>query len=145
MPKVLLEIKLPVKPFSANKMHYATQKKDTKEYREFKNDIGVLLQPLDIQTKPTDKLKFTLIAGFSNKASDLDNAFKPLLDSMQLAMGFDDKQVYQIVAFKDTVPKKEAYLYIKLEIISGSKVGRLIDRIHDRLFTKVTKISKESI
>lgn len=126
--KTILHVKLYLKPFSANKMHYRSGKKDTREYREFKGDIREFLEE-DYKVDAKALLKFTLISGFSNRAADLDNTFKPLLDSMQLAMGFNDKQVYDIRAYKDIVPKGKEYLMIKLEQVSPSRVKRSITRL----------------
>jgi len=124
--KVVLEIRLNQKPFSANKMHYAKFKKDTKEYREFKEDIMDLLGRQKYDFKETDKFKLSLVVGYSNSLSDLDNAFKPLLDSMQLAMGFDDKQVFEIEALKDKTKKGEEYIMVRLETITDNQWKRRI-------------------
>ena len=126
MGKVVLEIRLNQKPFSANKMHYAKFKKDTKEYREFKEDIMDLLGRQKYDFKETDKFKLSLVVGYSNSLSDLDNAFKPLLDSMQLAMGFDDKQVFEIEALKDKTKKGEEYIMVRLETITDNQWKRRI-------------------
>ena len=101
---------------SANNMHYARKKVDSKEYKEFKGTIDDLIGG-DYKVHKDAQLRLTLISGFSSKASDLDNTFKPLLDSMQLAMGFDDKQIYAIEAYKDVGKRGEEYLLIKLEEI----------------------------
>ncbi len=125
------EIILPLKPFSANNRHYRGHK-DTKEYRQFKADVKELMGG-EYGVHKKDQLKLTLIAGFSNRASDLDNAFKPILDSMQLCMDFDDKQVYEIQALKAIVPKGEEYLYIKLEVLPSisymNKIKRWLKRL----------------
>tara|TARA_R110002153_G_scaffold80843_1_gene205067 strand:- start:303 stop:725 length:423 start_codon:yes stop_codon:yes gene_type:complete len=128
LSKVIVEIQLGLKPFSANKMHYARMKRDTKEYRRFKEDI-VRLLGAKYKVNKDDKYKLTLVSGFSNRASDLDNTFKPLLDSMQLAMGFDDKQVYEVEAYKDVQPKGDEYLYIKLEKVTNIRLNKQINKI----------------
>ena len=81
----LLEVYLPIKPFSANRMWYATRKIDTKEYRGFKSVMSYNLREHRFHVNDNDKYKLSLIVGYSSKLSDLDNAFKPTLDSMQLA------------------------------------------------------------
>jgi Holliday junction resolvase RusA-like endonuclease len=126
LSKVLLEVRLSQKPFSANKMHYAKFKKDTVEYREFKSDIYHLLGEQTYDFTLTDKFKMSLVVGFSSKLSDLDNAFKPLLDSMQLAMGFDDRQVFEIEALKDHVKKGDEYILVRLEKITDNQWKRRI-------------------
>ena len=101
-------------------MHYAKIKRDTKEYREFKSDIFELLGNLKYDFKETDMFKLTLVVGYSSSLSDLDNAFKPLLDSMQLAMGFDDRQIFEIAAVKDKTKKGQEYIMVRLETITSN-------------------------
>jgi Holliday junction resolvase RusA-like endonuclease len=137
--KVVIEVRLNQKPFSANKMHYAKFKKDTKEYREFKSDIYQLLGTQTYDFLDTDKFKLSLITGFSSSLSDLDNAFKPLLDSMQLAMGFDDRQVFEIEALKDKVNKGDEYLMIRLETITDNQWKRRIRKLFP-VFHKENKV-----
>lgn len=121
MAKVILEVKLNIKPMSANQMHYAKFKKDTVKYKQFKEDIRHLLGD-DYVIDPKWKLKLTLIVGYSSKLSDLDNSFKPLLDSMQLAMGFDDRQIFSIEALKEHTKKGEEFLLIRLEKITDKQL-----------------------
>ena len=138
MSKVILEVRLSQKPFSANKMHYAKFKKDTKEYREFKSEIFSLLAGRKYDFSKDDKFKLSLVTGFSSSLSDLDNSFKPLLDSMQLAMGFDDKQIFEIEALKDKVSKGDEYIMIRLEKITDNQWKRRIKRLFP-MFTKEPK------
>lgn len=114
MAKEIIHVKLGVKPFSANGMHFMSKKRDTPAYKRFKGSINELLGSTDYKVSKDAQLKLTLVAGFSSKASDLDNAFKPLLDAMQISMGFDDKQIYAIEAYKDVVKRGEEYILIKL-------------------------------
>jgi Holliday junction resolvase RusA-like endonuclease len=137
--RVVVEVRLGQKPFSANKMHYAKFKKDTLEYREFKSDIYHLLGDKSYDFKPTDKFKMSLVVGFSSKLSDLDNAFKPLLDSMQLAMGFDDRQVFEIESLKDHVNKGEEYILVRLEKITDNQWKRRITKMFPE-FCKENKL-----
>ena len=132
--KVVLEVRLGQKPFSANKMHYARFKKDTLEYREFKSDIFSLIAEHEYTISKDDKYKLSLITGFSSKLSDLDNAFKPLLDSMQLAMGFDDRQIFEIEALKDHVSKGDEYLMIRLERITDGQWKRRLKKLFPIFF-----------
>ena len=128
MSEPILHVILGVKPFSANDMHYAGRRVDSAKYRVFKGTINDLVGG-DYGVTKDVLLKLTLISGFSNKAADLDNTFKPLLDAMQLAMGFDDKQIYAIDAVKDVNKRGSEYLMIKLEEISKHTVKRKIDRL----------------
>lgn len=135
MGKIVLEVRLSQKPFSANKMHYAKFKKDTKEYREFKSDIHHLLAERTYDFDSEDKFKLSLVVGYSSKLSDLDNAFKPLLDSMQLAMGFDDRQVFEIEALKDHTKKGDEYIMVRLEKITDNQWKRRLKGLFP-MFTK---------
>ena len=132
----LLDVYLPIKPFSANKMHYATMKRDTKEYRGFKHAMALQLAKSGFTVKESDKYKLSLIVGYSSKLSDLDNAFKPTLDAMQLALGFDDRQVFEIAALKNHVAKGDEYMLIRLETITDNQ---WLTRMH-KLFPSWEKI-----
>ena len=119
-------------------MHYASMKKDTKEYRSFKDDIFQLIGTEKYDIRAEDKYKLSLVVGYSSKLSDLDNAFKPLLDSMQLAMQFDDRQVFQIESLKDHVKKGDEYIMIRLETITDNQWVRRIKQLFP-MFTKPEK------
>ena len=129
MSKVIVHVKLGIKPFSANGMHFMSKKRDTPKYKAFRGDINEVLGNTNYKVDPKAHLKLTLVAGFSNKAADLDNSFKPLLDAMQTSMGFDDKQVYEIEAYKDVVKRGEEYLMIKLEQKPASVFKKAINRL----------------
>lgn len=128
MSRVILDVLLDIKPLSANEMHYANKRVDTAKYKKYKRDINDLIGG-KYRISPKVRLKLTMVAGFSNKASDLDNIFKPAIDSMQLAMGFNDKQIYEIKAYKGSAKRGDEYLYIKLETIPDSRVHRIIDKV----------------
>lgn len=122
-------MRLNSKPLSANKMHYAQVKRDTKEYRRYKSEIYQLIGGTTYDIKKDDKYKLSLVVGYSSKLSDLDNAFKPLLDSMQIAMGFDDKQIFQIDSLKDHTKKGEEYIMVRLEKITDNQWKRRIKKM----------------
>lgn len=115
-------------------MHYAKFKKDTAEYREFKSDIFELLSLQKYDIKPTDKYKLNLVVGYSSTLSDLDNSFKPLLDSLQLAMGFDDRQIFEIEALKDHTKKGDEYIMLRLETITDNQWKHRIKKMFPIFF-----------
>lgn len=115
-------------------MHYARGKTDTVEYREYKSEIYSLLGDMEYDIKKTDKFKLSLVAGYSSKLSDLDNCFKPLLDSMQIAVGFDDRQIFEIEALKDHTAKGEEYLMVRLETITDNQWKRRIKKLFPIFF-----------
>jgi len=120
-------------------MHYAKFKKDTVEYREFKSDIYSLLGEQEYDFDKYDKFKLSLVVGFSSSLSDLDNSIKPLLDSMQLAMGFDDRQVFEIETLKDKVAKGEEYIMVRLEKITDNQWKRRIKKLFPKFHRKEDK------
>lgn len=115
---------LPVKflvqtrPFSTNAMSGRRKTYETKEYLSFRRLIA-LKAGGKYGINKTDKFRLIAEAAFSNKRGDLDNIFKPLLDSMVGSMDddFDDCQVYEITARKRIVKKGQEYLNIILELI----------------------------
>ena len=132
MGEILLEVKIKQKALSANKMHYAKYKRDTAEYKRYRKAISFFLGG-DYQIDPTDKYKLSLVVGFSSKLSDLDNAFKPLLDSMQSCMGFDDRQIFEIESLKDHVKKGDEYMLIRLETITETQWKRRIVKLFKKI------------
>ena len=120
------------KALSANQMHYAKFKRDTAQYKRYRKAIRGYLGG-DYRIDPKDKLKLSLVVGFSSKLSDLDNAFKPLLDSMQSCMGFDDRQVFEIEALKDHVKKGDEYLLIRMERITELQWKKRIQKLFKKL------------
>jgi Holliday junction resolvase RusA-like endonuclease len=128
---MVLEIRMPIKPFSTNKMHYANKKVDTVEYKRYKLAIFNALKKHRFTVDKEDKYKFSLVVGYSSKLSDLDNAFKPLLDSMQRVLEFDDRQVFEIEAMKDHVKKGEEFIMVRMEKITDNQWKRRLKKLGD--------------
>jgi Holliday junction resolvase RusA-like endonuclease len=59
--------------------------------------------------------KLCIEFGFSNKASDIDNPLKPILDILQKKYKFNDKDIYELNVKKTIVPKGEEFISILLE------------------------------
>lgn len=106
------------RPFSTNKMSGARKTYETKEYLEFRELIAKKAGG-HYGIKGKEKFRLKVVAAFSNKRGDLDNVFKPLLDSMVGSMDddFDDHQVFEIIARKRMVKKGQEYLKVIMEII----------------------------
>lgn len=66
---------------------------------------------------PDGKLKITFIFGFSTSLSDLDNPFKPIIDTLQKKYQFNDRDIYEIHAFKQVVKKGKDFFEYKIESI----------------------------
>lgn len=66
----------------------------------------------------TNKVSFKVEAGLSNKAADLDNVIKPLLDTYQsMYPDFNDKYVYYIELTKTMTKRGEEFLEVLVEEI----------------------------
>ena len=66
----------------------------------------------------TDKVKFSIRVGFSNRGADLDNTIKPFMDTYQsIFEDFNDNKVYELIMEKDIVPKGEEYISVEIERI----------------------------
>ena len=120
---------MPIKPFSTNNMHYANKKVDTVEYKRYKLAIFNALKKYRFTVGEKDKYKFSLVVGFSSKLSDLDNAFKPLLDSMQRVLEFDDRQVFEIEALKEHVKKGDEFIMVRMETITDNQWKRRLTKL----------------
>ncbi len=131
--KTVLEVKLMQKALSANKMHYAQRKVDTAAYKRYKLEIFNALKTHRFTVDPSDKYKLSLVVGYSSKLADLDNAFKPLLDSMQRVLSFDDRQIFEIESLKDHTRKGEEYIMVRLERITDGQWKRRIQNLFRRL------------
>ena len=60
-------------------------------------------------------VSFDVVAGLSNRAADLDNVIKPVLDTFQsIYEEFNDNKVYEIHLTKEIVPKGDEYLEVSV-------------------------------
>jgi len=67
---------------------------------------------------------FIVYAGLSNKASDLDNVIKPLLDTYQnIFEEFNDKTVQGIILQRDRVKRGGEYLWVRIAEAKELEVG----------------------
>lgn len=110
-----LKFKLQCLPLSTNMMSGRNKTYETKEYIEYKTMIANVAGGTYGVSKG-DKFKLVVKVGFSSKAADLDNVFKPLLDSITRCIDdtFDDKMVYKISAKKEIVKKGHEYIDVWL-------------------------------
>jgi len=61
---------------------------------------------------PKQMLRIEFFFGFSNKASDLDNPVKLLLDIAQKKYGFNDSNVFELNVRKCIVKKGDDFIHI---------------------------------
>jgi len=86
------------------------------KYVNYQNELRDELKGVKWPFEPAQLLEFEIIAGVSNKAADLDNIVKPLLDTYQsIFEEFNDNKVYHITLDKQIVAKGNEYLFVKVE------------------------------
>ena len=103
----MIQFKLNEKPLSIN---------EAWQGKRFKTPIYKSYQETILLTMPKGKvdsdemLRIEFFFGFSNKASDLDNPVKLLLDIAQKKYGFNDKNVFELNVRKCIVKKGEEFI-----------------------------------
>jgi len=101
-----------IKPLSVNEA-WQGQRFKTRNYQDYERRALLLLPPiLDI---PAGDLSIVLEFGFSNRASDLDNPVKPIMDILQKRYGFNDAQVMHYQLIKKIVPKGSEYIAFSIK------------------------------
>ena len=107
-----MNIHLDVKPMSVNKAWQGRRFK-TKEYKEYESMMLMLMPNKTLEYK--GNLKISIIFGFSNSTSDIDNPLKLVLDILQKKYGFNDRSVYELNVLKEIVKKNNEFINIKIE------------------------------
>ena len=79
----------------------------TPEYKKYEKDVLVQLKPMVI---PEGNLHIKLDVAFSNKAADLDNVAKLVIDILQKKYGFNDSRVFLLTMHKRIVDKGQEYI-----------------------------------
>ena len=105
--------KINIKPLSQNKAWRGGRRFKTKEYKDYEDDLNLLL-PARMEI-PKGELTFILRVGFSNKGSDLSNILKPFEDIVSQKYGFNDNRNYKIVLIKIIVPKGEEFISFEIK------------------------------
>jgi Holliday junction resolvase RusA-like endonuclease len=98
-------MRVDVKPLSINQAFQGRRFK-SKEYKAYEKECLLRLRPFKF---PQGPVSMTLIVGYSNKANDIDNAVKPILDILQKKYKFNDKDVYELHIFKVMVKKGQEF------------------------------------
>lgn len=107
------ETTIKIKPLSVNSCWQGRRFK-SKEYKTYyEPTLYRLLPKIDFDFSKPCKLR--LVFGFSNRASDIDNPIKPILDVMQKRYSFNDKNIYKLEVEKEIVKKGEEYFSFELE------------------------------
>lgn len=89
----------------------------SKEYKLY--EIAVLgLLPVFNLPSPPYSIHFTF--GFSNRASDIDNPIKPMLDLIQKKYNINDKDIYFMSVKKQIVKKGEEFISFDISNVNGA-------------------------
>jgi Holliday junction resolvase RusA-like endonuclease len=110
-----VEFILPFKAFTVNSFYKKWRNVITipKEGREWKNNISNFIIQNHLP-KLTGKISLTLGFWFKTKQKrDLDNLFKPLIDTFKNVLFEDDDMIYSINAFKKIGAGKDI-MYVKI-------------------------------
>lgn len=114
-----------MKPLSANRMFVRKGRTTykTADYKRFQDEMAVMLMGETWVFKDSP-VHFIVYAGLSNKASDLDNIIKPLLDTYQnIFEEFNDKTVQGIILQRDRVKRGREYLWVRVTKAEELEVG----------------------
>ena len=103
----MIVFKLNEKPLSVNEAWQGKRFK-TPDYKAYEETILLSMPKGKIDAEQMLRVEFFF--GFSNKASDLDNPVKLLLDIAQKKYGFNDKNVFELNVRKCIVKKGEEFI-----------------------------------
>jgi Holliday junction resolvase RusA-like endonuclease len=103
----MISFKLNEKPLSINEAWQGKRFK-TPAYKSYEETILLTMPKGKIDVEQMLRIEFFF--GFSNKASDLDNPVKLLLDIAQKKYGFNDKNVFELNVRKCIVKKGEEFI-----------------------------------
>lgn len=108
--------RLRVKPVSVNEAWQLKgfRKFKSKKYKEYQEIIYKELEGVSWPFKPDVLLDVIVRVGFSNKLSDLDNALKPLFDTLSTRYDWNDNKIYTIKASKLIVPKGKEFINVSI-------------------------------
>lgn len=103
----MIQFKINEKPLSIN-IAFQGRRFKTPAYKDYEKTMLLMMPKGKIDTD--DMLRVEFFFGFSNKASDLDNPVKLLMDIAQKKYGFNDKNVFEMNIRKCLVKKGEEFI-----------------------------------
>ena len=109
-----MRVTIDKKPLSVNQAWQGRRYK-TKLYQQYE---GKMLADLPELSIPPGPLSVSLTFGFSNRASDLDNPVKPMLDILQKRYHFDDSRIYLLSVNKKIVPKGQESVTFEINTLN---------------------------
>lgn len=99
-----------IKPLSVN-LAWQGKRFKSPAYIKYEKKVLSILNNVKL---PATNLALTIEYGFSNKASDIDNPTKLILDILQKKYFFDDREIYELNLIKKIVKKGEEYFKFNL-------------------------------
>lgn len=103
----MIQFKINEKPLSVNQAWQGKRFK-TPAYKDYEKSMFLMMPKANVDTE--EMLRVEFFFGFSNKASDLDNPVKLLMDIAQKKYGFNDKNVFEMNIRKCIVKKGEEFI-----------------------------------
>jgi Holliday junction resolvase RusA-like endonuclease len=103
----MIQFKINEKPMSVN-LAWQGKRFKTPAYKEYESSMLLMMPKAKIETD--EMLRVEFFFGFSNKASDLDNPVKLLMDIAQKKYSFNDKMVFELNVRKCIVKKGEEFI-----------------------------------
>lgn len=110
---VIFSNKIEVKPLSVNEAWQGRRFK-TDKYKNYEKLLLLSLPPSKINWDK-EPIELSLLIGFSNVASDIDNAVKPFIDVLQKRYNFNDKYIFRLVVEKCLVDKGKEFIEFKIK------------------------------
>ncbi len=107
------KIRTNIKPLSVNECWQGRRYK-TNAYMFYEQELLLRLphyKPIADETK----LKVEITVGVSNRAADIDNPIKPILDILQKAYSFNDRWIYKLIVNKEIVKKGKEFFEFNIE------------------------------
>ena len=99
-----------IKPLSVNEAWQGKRFKSNK-YKIYETAVMLLLPSIKIVPPP---YRLNLVLGFSNKASDIDNPVKLILDILQKKYGINDKHIEILHIEKQIVKKNNEFICFEI-------------------------------
>jgi len=108
--------RLKIKPVSVNEAWQVRgfRKFKSAKYNAFQKEVFSQLENVKWPYDLAAELEAIYRVGFSNRQSDLDNAIKPLQDTLSTLYGWNDNKIYNIKAKKLIVPKGKEYINVTI-------------------------------
>lgn len=108
-----ISVFIPIKPLSINRAWQGRRFKSP-EYKKYSNDCMKLMIA---QKMPPPPYEVSIVFGLSNKANDVDNGCKPMIDILQQKYGFNDRDIYKLHIEKRIVKKGEEFTSVIIKTI----------------------------